>query len=108
MSTRQIAEAAGVAEGTIFRVFATKEALIDAVLDDVFDVESPCDRLARIDPIAALERRLAEAVGVLQRRMRRVIALFHSMRVPRPGPAPAEPAEPQHRTTRSSTPRWPT
>ena len=27
-----------------------------------------------------MERRLAEAVGVLQRRMRKVIALFHSLR----------------------------
>ena len=80
VSTRQIAEAACVAEGTIFRAFPTKEALIDAVLDDIFAVESTCDRLARIDRSLPLERRLAEAVGVLQRRMRKVIALFHSMR----------------------------
>ena len=49
VSTRQIAQAACVAEGTIFRAFPTKEALIDAVLDDIFAVESTCDRLARID-----------------------------------------------------------
>ncbi|HET9301799.1 MAG TPA: helix-turn-helix domain-containing protein, partial [Propionibacteriaceae bacterium] len=37
ISTRQIAEAAGIAEGTIFRAFATKEELIDAVIKDSFD-----------------------------------------------------------------------
>ena len=46
VSTRQIAEAASVAEGTIFRAFATKDALIDAVLEDVFDVQRTCDELA--------------------------------------------------------------
>jgi AcrR family transcriptional regulator len=85
VSTRQIAEAACVAEGTIFRAFPTKEALIDAVLDDVFAVESTCERLARIDRSLPLERRLTVAVEVLQRRMRKVIALFHSMRVRSPG-----------------------
>lgn len=34
VSTRRIAEAAGVAEGTIFRVFETKQALIEAVILD--------------------------------------------------------------------------
>ena len=39
----------GVAEGTIFRAFPTKDALIDAVLEDVFDVQRTCDELAAID-----------------------------------------------------------
>ena len=45
VSTKQIAEAAAVAEGTIFRVFPTKEALIDAVCDQVFDVGRICTEL---------------------------------------------------------------
>jgi AcrR family transcriptional regulator len=84
VSTRQIAEAAGVAEGTIFRAFATKDALIDAVLEEVFDNQRTCDELAAIDPALSLEARLISAVTVLQARLRRVFALFHSMRLSPP------------------------
>jgi AcrR family transcriptional regulator len=85
VSTRQIAEAACVAEGTIFRAFPTKEALIDAVLEEVFDVQRTCDELHRIDLSLDLESRLVAATQVLQARLRKVFALFHSMRLgPRP------------------------
>jgi len=81
VSTRQIAEAAGVAEGTIFRAFPTKEALIDAVLEEVFDIQRTCLELAEIDTSQPLEPRLCSAVSVLQERLRRVFALFHSLRI---------------------------
>jgi AcrR family transcriptional regulator len=86
VSTHQIADAAGVAEGTIFRVFATKEALIDAVLDEVFDISRTCDQLATIDESLDLEARMVEAVTVLQGRLRRVFALFHALRLHRRPP----------------------
>ena len=92
VSTRQIAEAAGIAEGTIFRAFATKEALIDAVIKDSFDNQRTCDELAKIDPSLGLEERLIAAVAILQERLRRVVALFGSLRLRREA----------HRTTTAS------
>jgi AcrR family transcriptional regulator len=81
VSTRQIAEAASVAEGTIFRAFATKEALIDATLEEVFDSERTWAELAAIDRELSLDDRLVAAVSILQARLRRIFALFHSMRL---------------------------
>ncbi len=85
VSTRQIAEAAGIAEGTIFRVFPSKEVLIDTVVADAFDMRHTCLEIGRIDQELDLEARLERAVEILQHRMRRVFALFHALRY-RPQP----------------------
>lgn len=78
VSTREIAEAAGVAEGTLFRVFANKEALIDAVFAEASDAAAIRAEIARIDTSADLETRVAEIAAVLQRRARRMFALIHA------------------------------
>jgi AcrR family transcriptional regulator len=80
ISTRLIAEAAGVAEGTIFRVFATKQDLVDAVVAHAFDPTALLDGLHRIDPSAALERRLTSAVRLMQTRTQQIWHLLHAVR----------------------------
>jgi AcrR family transcriptional regulator len=84
VSTRQIAEAAGVAEGTIFRAFATKDELIDAVVEEVLDDTRTRSEILAIDRSLPLPERLVRAATVLQNRTRRVFALFHALRL-RPG-----------------------
>lgn len=80
VSTRQIAEAAGIAEGTIFRVFPNKDAVIDAVIEEAFDTRQTVTALTRIDPSLDLNTRLEQAVEILEARMRRVIAMFGALR----------------------------
>lgn len=91
VSTRQIAEAAGIAEGTIFRVFPNKDAVIDAIIEDAFDATPTLVALAEIDRHLQLSTRLEQAVEILEARMHRVIALFGAFRRnPEPPPSDAD------------------
>jgi AcrR family transcriptional regulator len=89
VTTRQIAEAAGIAEGTIFRVFPDKESVVQAVVTEVFDPEPTLRELAAVDRGLPLRERLVAAVAVLQGRLSQVFGLLDALGWVRP-PEPDE------------------
>jgi AcrR family transcriptional regulator len=86
VTTRQIAEAADVAEGTIFRVFEGKEALIRAVTERAFDPASALAEIAAIDPDLPLRHRLFRLVEILQSRLDTVFTLINALGMKGPPP----------------------
>lgn len=76
ITTRQLAEIAGVSEGTIFNAFDDKDDLIDAVVESTLDTTALEAALAAIDPDQPFEARLVEATTHMQRRMVEIWRLF--------------------------------
>jgi AcrR family transcriptional regulator len=95
VTTAQIAMAAGIAEGTLFRVFPDKEALIGAAIRIAFDPTPVNSELAGIDRALGLRQQLIAAVEILQRRVEAIWQLMAVLgmtapadhHTPRPSPS---------------------
>jgi AcrR family transcriptional regulator len=86
-----MAEAAGVAEGTIFSVFPDKTALIHEAVKVSMDPDPIAGALAAISPTAPLESQLNEAARILLGHFDRISVLVGIIRIMRSshgGPPP--------------------
>ncbi|MEO8094665.1 MAG: TetR/AcrR family transcriptional regulator, partial [Pseudolysinimonas sp.] len=86
VTSRQIAEAAGIAEGTIFRAFGDKETLLNAVVERYLDPLALRTALRSIDPDLSLEEKLSTIFGLLQDRFKGIIRMMAALG--RTGPPP--------------------
>ncbi|MBX3078819.1 MAG: helix-turn-helix transcriptional regulator [Cryobacterium sp.] len=76
LTSKQIAEAAGVAEGTIFRAFGDKESLIEAAIAKFLDPESLRVGLQSIAPELPLDDKVLRIVELMMQRFSEVFRVM--------------------------------
>ncbi len=84
ISTREIAESAGVAEGTIFRAFGDKDSIIQAAIDRYLDPTPLRNALRGIDPDEPTEDKVRQVIELLRERFTGVIGFMHALGHARP------------------------
>lgn len=100
VTSRELAQAAGVAEGTLFRAFGDKTALVGAVaVEGLARAGKPEETLAEltgIDPGLPLERRLERVIELGRHRVAEVMRWMSVLRsmAPAPGGSPGPPGTP--------------
>lgn len=92
VTTSQIALAAGLAEGTLFRVFPDKESLIKAAIEHACDPAPTEAQLVAVDRSRPMREQLIAAVEILQRRVEQIWQLITVLGLPLP-PKPPPPPE---------------
>lgn len=92
VTTRQLAQAAGVSEGTIFNVFSDKDELLAAALDTALDPAPFEAAVSEVEASLPFEERLVRSTELIQRRIVDVWRLMsrldpqHQPSKPRPLP----------------------
>ena len=76
VTTRELAEASGVAEGTLFRVFPDKSALLRAAVEQALDPAPVVSELAAIPLVADPRVAITKAVRIVLGRSRDVAGLL--------------------------------
>jgi AcrR family transcriptional regulator len=79
VTTSQIARAAGIGEGTIFRAFKDKDELFDACTAEALRPDHVLDAIAEIPIDQPLEDRLVEAADALGAHLERMGALMGAL-----------------------------
>jgi AcrR family transcriptional regulator len=89
VSSRQLADAAGVAEGTLFRAFGDKESILEAAIERIRDPEPLRAALRGIDPDEPTEAKVRQVLHLLRERFEHVVQFMAAMRLQ--GPPPTRP-----------------
>jgi AcrR family transcriptional regulator len=84
VTSKQIAEAAGIAEGTIFRAFGDKETLVQAAIEKYLDPEPLRDALRAIEPSLPLEHKVRAILYLLRERFQSVMRIMATIGPERP------------------------
>jgi AcrR family transcriptional regulator len=79
VTTREIADAADIAEGTIFRVFGDKDALIEAAVGKFLDPTAANRSLRAIDPALPLEAKVNDILFQLRSRMTGIFGIMNAV-----------------------------
>ncbi|OXM74319.1 MULTISPECIES: TetR/AcrR family transcriptional regulator [Amycolatopsis] len=79
VTTAQIARAAGIGEGTIFRAFTDKDELIDACVAEALNPDGVLQAIAEIPLDQPLPDRLTEAAEALSAHLERMGALMSAL-----------------------------
>jgi AcrR family transcriptional regulator len=79
VTSSQIARAAGIGEGTIFRAFKDKDELLDSCLLEALKPDDALTAIAEIPVDQPLQERLVEAAETLDAHLRRMGTLMAAM-----------------------------
>jgi AcrR family transcriptional regulator len=93
ITSRQMADAAGIAEGTLFRAFGDKESVIQAAIDRFMDPEPLRAKLRGIDPDEATEDKVRQVIQLLRDRLEGFIGFMSAIGMH--GPPPGEHGRPR-------------